>query len=72
MGSTRTGRQIDAALQKKGFLRKLDGKHVHYFFNARIFTHMSHGVMGHALSVNLISRMARQLRLTKKTISRSN
>jgi len=69
MGSgVRSGRQIDSALCKKGFQRETIGKHIHYFFgeDSQIVTHMSHGMMGHTLSANLISLMARQLHLTKK------
>jgi hypothetical protein len=65
MGSTRTGREIDAALRKKGFHRELDGKHIRYFFNARIFTFISHGMKGTATGPPLILQMAKQLRLTK-------
>ena len=32
MGNARTGRDIDAALRKKGFRRDLDGKHIWYYF----------------------------------------
>ena len=65
MGSSRTGREIDTALRKKGFRREIDGKHIRYFFNARIFTHISHGAMGTAISSLLIALMSRQLCLTK-------
>ena len=66
MGSACTGREIDAVLRKKGFSREVDGKHIRYFFNSRIFTHISHGMMGTAIGPPLISLMARQLHLTKK------
>jgi len=66
MGSARTGREIDAALRQKGFVRELNGKHIRYFFSSRIFTHISHGMMGTAIGPPLISLMARQLGLTKK------
>ena len=67
MGSTRRGRDIDAALRKKGFHRSVSGDHIFYHFgDTDIRTKMSHGMMGHSLSADLISRMARQLRLTKK------
>ena len=71
MGSTRSGRDIDAALRKKGFSCNSDGKHIRYFFvqpdetRAGVNTLMSHGVMGESLSADLIARMARQLRLKK-------
>ena len=70
MSSTRSGRNIDAALRKKGFVRSIDSDHIVYrFFSideellAR--TKMSHGMMGSSISVHLISVMARQLHLTK-------
>jgi len=67
MGSIRKGRDIDVALQKKGFRRNMSGDHIFYYFgDTRITTKMSHGMMGHSLSTDLISRMARQLRLTKR------
>ena len=66
MGSTRKGRDIDAALQKKGFRRNSTGDHIYYFFgDTRIKTKISHGMMGDTLGVKLIGDMARQLRLTK-------
>ena len=46
MGNVRTLREIDSALYKKGFHRELDGKHIRYFFNERIFTFLSHGPTG--------------------------
>jgi hypothetical protein len=72
MSSVRSGRSIDSALQRKGFLRISEGDHVHYFFLRRdgerssIKTRMSHGMLGSTISVKLISNMARQLHLTKK------
>jgi hypothetical protein len=66
------GLDIDKSLRKKGFHRRMDGKHVEYRFQTQegfdmpIFTQMSHGMMGYTLSVDLISKMARQLRLTKQ------
>jgi len=66
MGSVRTAREIDSALCKKGFRRELDGRHIRYFFNERIFTFISHGPMGATIDSPLIALMARQLRLTKK------
>ena len=66
MGSTRKGRDIDAALRKKGFRRNPTGDHVFYYFgHTFIFTKISHGTMGCSLSADLLSRMARQLHLTK-------
>jgi hypothetical protein len=70
MSNTRSGRSIDAALRKKGFLRSVDSDHVVY----RLFstekellarTKMSHGMFGSSISVHLLSVMARQLHLTK-------
>ena len=72
MGSTRKGREVDAALRKKGFRRDVDGKHIWYYFRdsndeeADVKVMMSHGMMGHSLSAKLIGDMARQLRLTKQ------
>ena len=72
MRSVRSGRKIDSALQKKGFLRDSDADHVHYFFlhgngdHTQIKTKMSHGMGGSTLSAKLISDMAKQLHLTKK------
>ncbi len=34
MGSSRKGRDIDAALRKKGFICQPDGKHIRYFFRS--------------------------------------
>ena len=70
MSSTRSGRTIDAALRKKGFVRSVDSDHVVYRFFSEFSellsrTKISHGMMGSTLSVNLISLMARQLRLKK-------
>ena len=70
MSNTRSGRSIDAALRKKGFVRSVDSDHVVY----RLFsihgellarTKISHGMMGSSINVHLISVMARQLHLTK-------
>ena len=72
MGNTRKGRDIDAALRRKGFRRDMGGKHIQFVLqtldgrDTDIVTVMSHGMMGQSLSTDLISRMARQLRLTKR------
>ena len=68
MGNVRSVRKIDAALRKKGFQRDDDGDHVRYYFVGlpRIKTMISHGAMSTTLGAELISRMARQLHLTKK------
>ena len=71
MGNVRTGRDIDAALRKKGFRRDLDGKHVWYFFQDKrgedscVKVMISHGAMGTTLGAPLIALMARQIHLTK-------
>ncbi len=71
MGNVRKGMDIDRALRKKGFLCESDGKHIRYFFllldgnKSEVCTLMSHGMMGSTIDTNLLSRMARQLRLTK-------
>ena len=72
MGNVRSGRDIDAALRKKGFTRKNDGKHLRYSFilpegsKSGITTLISHGAFSETIGAPLISQMARQLRLTKK------
>jgi hypothetical protein len=72
MGSNRSGRDIDSALRRKGFRRDSSGKHIQYFLTALpdepeldIRTMLSHGAMRDTLSAELISRMSRQLHLTK-------
>ena len=71
MGRVRSGREINSALCQKGFRRETGGDHICYFLtddngnDTDIRTKVSHGVMGETIGVNLISRMARQLRLTK-------
>ena len=72
MSNVRSGRDIDAALRKKGFTRRIDGKHLRYSFilpeesKGGITTLMSHGTFGETIGAPLISQMARQLLLTKK------
>jgi len=72
MGRVRSAREIDGALREKGFHRKVDGKHIHYFFYGQdgektgIFTLMSHGMGSTTIGDSLLSLMARQLHLTKK------
>ncbi|MCL2005100.1 MAG: hypothetical protein FWG73_02950 [Planctomycetaceae bacterium] len=71
MSSIRSGRNIDSALRKKGFVRSADSDHVVYrFFSTEkellARTKMSHGMMGSSISVPLIAVMARQLHLTSK------
>ncbi len=57
MGRVRKGRDIDAALCKKGFRRDTDGKHIQYFFvgSSEIRTMMSHGDMGETIGANLLN-----------------
>ena len=68
MSSVRSKRDIDAALCKKGFDKSLKGKHIFYTLSDsdEIKTMVSHGAMSATLNVDLISRMSRQLHLTKK------
>ena len=72
MGNVRSGRDIDAALRRKGFTRDSDGDHLRYYFTMpgkgkmRIMTLISHGAFGETIGAPLISQIARQLRLTKK------
>jgi hypothetical protein len=67
-----SGREIDSVLRKKGFLRVLDGDHIHYYFvssdgkKSTIKTKISHGMDGSTVSVGLIVKMAGQLHLKKK------
>jgi len=70
MSSVRSGRSVDAALRKKGFSRSVDSDHLVYRLfgsNGELFvrTKISHGMLGSSLSADLISKMARQLHLTK-------
>ena len=66
--SNRKGRDIDAALRKKGFSRDTSGDHVFYFFGKTriIKTKMSHGMLGSTIGAGLIGDMAIQLRLSKE------
>ena len=68
MGDVRPKRDIDAALRKKGFQRDEDADHIKYHLVGfpRIRTMMSHGSMSTTIGADLISRMSRQLHLTKK------
>ena len=68
MSNVRSKRDIDAALRKKGFQRSEDGDHIRYSLIGlpRTRTMMSHGAMSDTIGAQLISRMARQLLLTKK------
>jgi hypothetical protein len=68
MSSNRKGRDIDAALRRKGFSRNKSGDHFRYVFAGMpcIRTMISHGVMGDSIGADLISRMSRQLHLSKE------
>ena len=72
MGSTRKGRDVDAALRQKGFRCDRSGKHIWYYFreasgdDSDVKVMISHGMGGSSLSAKLIGNMARQLHLTKK------
>jgi len=68
MGSNRKGRDIDVALCKKGFSRNKSGDHFRYVFAGMpyIRTMISHGALGDSIGAGLISRMSRQLHLSKE------
>ncbi|MGL6193315.1 MAG: hypothetical protein ACRC2T_00665 [Thermoguttaceae bacterium] len=72
MGNVRKARDIDSALQKKGFCRELGGDHVYYYLtdangkHLGILTKISHGMMGQTIGSELIARMSKQLGLSKK------
>ena len=72
MNSSRSARDIDSTLARKGFQRTNDGDHMRYYFydqqtGATLSqTKMSHGAFRKTIGAPLISQMARQLRLTKK------
>ena len=68
MGSSnRKGRDIDIALRRKDFFRDKTGDHYFYFYKyTKIKTKMSHGMLGQSISADLISRMSRQLHLSKE------
>ncbi|MDR1963036.1 MAG: hypothetical protein LBQ50_04600, partial [Planctomycetaceae bacterium] len=72
MSKAYLGREVDSAFRKKGFIRNVSGNHIWYIFLNKTGagyitqTKMSHGMMGSTLSSDLISKMARQLRLTKQ------
>ncbi len=66
MGRVRKGKDIDAALVKKGFRREIDGDHIWYVLTGtKIKTKLSHGMKGQTIGPELLGLMARQLRLTK-------
>lgn len=61
------GRDIDAALCRKGFRREVGGDHIRYYWNghAKIRTLLSHGMLGCTVDADIISKISRQLRLSK-------
>ena len=71
MSKVYAGRVIDAALCKKGFLKESDGDHIRYFLPNEagtdwvVRTMISHGMKGSTIDAWLLSKMARQLHLTK-------
>ena len=71
MSSIRSNREIHGALSKKGFHVEKDNDHVRYYHldsqgkETGIKTKISHGALGATVSLKLISKMARQLHLTK-------
>lgn len=67
MSRVRKGRDIDAALCKKGFSRETDGDHVCYaLVGTNVRTKISHGMKGHDIGPELLGVMARQLHLTAR------
>ena len=72
MSKVYSGRVVEAALCRKGFLKESDGDHIRYFFPNTagtdwiVRTKISHGMMGSTLDAWLLSQMARQIHLTKK------
>ncbi len=72
---TRTRKAVEAALEKKGFVRE-DGDH-HYFYlvddagrRTGVFTKTSHSPKHKDLSDPLLGEMAKQVRLTKRDFLR--
>ena len=64
MGSVRKGRDVNAALCKKGFQREVDGDHVCYEFpDSDVRTKISHGMLGQDIGRELLGKMARQVHL---------
>ena len=64
MGSVRKGRDVNAALCKKGFQREVDGDHVCYEFpGSDVRTKISHGMLGQDIGRELLGKMARQVHL---------
>lgn len=64
-------KDIEKALQQKGFILDDDGNHKKFFFNfpklnKQIFTMTSHGSSYKTIHDSLIGKMARQLFLTKE------
>lgn len=68
MGTVRAKKDIESALSEKGFQREHGRDHIFYFFarggrRTRVYTKVSHS--GKDVGPKLISRMARQCKLTK-------
>ena len=67
MGNVRKGRDIDTGLCGNGFTREVDGDHVRYVLSGtNVITKVSLGAIGDTIGANLISRMSRQLHLSKQ------
>lgn len=66
-------RRVVSALQKKGFEKDVDGKHIVLMYRtldgdlSGIKTHVSHGSRPKDLNDYLIGQMARQVKLPKKS-----
>jgi hypothetical protein len=71
MSKVYSGKVVEAALCKKGFLKESDGDHIRYFLPNEagtdwiVRTKMSHGMKGSMIDAWLLSQMSRQLHLTK-------
>ncbi len=66
---TRDRKDVDSALQKKGFRNKEGDHHYHLYYSmaglkSRVFTKTSHSQK--SISEDLLSQMARQCRLTRQ------
>jgi predicted transcriptional regulator len=67
--ASRSGRQIESALLKKGFQpdSKVDHRYLYFWFNGTdsVTTKLSHGSLHKDIDAGLISAMAKQCRLSK-------
>jgi len=64
MGRVREGRDVNAALCKKGFRRVVDGDHVCYEYpDSDVRTKVSHGMLGRTIGRELLGKMAKQVHL---------